>query len=176
MKIGPVTDEKYKISELTSMLQKMAEELELSGIAQVDLVFSGNEWYIIEINPRLSGMTTTYAAMEEKSVIETLTEPVFEKDMRIKNLKKIMNFKLPLLSEECMKKISGFEFVKTITQIENYAATQKREVGYAEIIIDGSTFEELMGNLKTIKENFPEKIEEIFFENAKNIINTLSRS
>ncbi|MBR4374698.1 MAG: ATP-grasp domain-containing protein [Treponema sp.] len=176
VKIGPVTDEKYKIRELTSMLQKMAEELELSGIAQVDLVFSGNEWYIIEINPRLSGMTTTYAAMEEKSVIETLTEPVFEKDMRIKNLKKIMNFKLPLLSEECMKKISGFEFVKTITQIENYAATQKREVGYAEIIIDGSTFEELMGNLKTIKENFPEKIEEIFFENAKNIINTLSRS
>ncbi len=179
VKIGPVTDEKYKISELEKMMKKMAEEMELSGIAQVDLVFSEGKWFIIEVNPRISGMTSAYAASEGKSIAEVITEPIFEEKSQfqigqIEKMRKVMNFKLPLLSQELMQKISEYDFVKQVTQIENYAATQKREVGYAEVIIDGKNFKDLMGNLKKMQADFPEIIEEIFFENARKIIDKLS--
>ena len=158
------------------MLEKLAEELELSGIAQVDLVFSGGKWYIIEVNPRISGMTSAYAAAEGKTMVETITEAAFEEESPTspKKLRKVMNFKLPLLPHELMEKISGYDFVSQVTQIENYAATQKREVGYAEVIMTGDTFEELMKNLRKLKEDLPEAIEDIFFENAAKIIDKLS--
>ncbi len=176
VKIGPVADEKYKTDELKAMLEKLAEELELSGIAQVDLVFSSGEWYIIEVNPRISGMTSAYAATEGKTMIETITETAFEEENPTspKKLRKVMNFKLPLLPQALMEKISGYSFVSQVTKIENYAATQKREVGYAEVIMTGGTFEELMKNLRKLKEDIPEAIEDIFFENAAKIIDKLS--
>lgn len=166
IKIGPVTNEKYKIKELQESLLKMANELEFSGIAQVDLVFSNGKWYIIEINPRLSGMTSTYAVSKQKSILEVLIEIALEKNKN-QNLEKVMNFKIPLVSQERMQELKKIESVKYISQIENYAATQKREVGYAEIIISS---EDLMSELEKIKMAFPELIEEIFYENAKNII------
>ncbi|WP_294429551.1 ATP-grasp domain-containing protein [uncultured Treponema sp.] len=80
VKFGPFgTDatesEYYKIRDLNEMLSKLAEELKLDGIAQVDLVFTGEKWFVIEINPRLSGMSTTYAA----STGMPLSEMIFEK-------------------------------------------------------------------------------------------------
>ena len=58
--------------ELKSMAEKIAALPGFMGLAQIDVVFDGNEWFVIEINPRLSGMTTTYEAMTETSVFEKL--------------------------------------------------------------------------------------------------------
>ena len=64
VKFGPLfSDEdyaRYKLKDLYKMLSLLAEKLELCGVAQVDLVFDDEKWYVIEINPRLSGMTTSY--------------------------------------------------------------------------------------------------------------------
>ncbi|MBQ4377764.1 MAG: ATP-grasp domain-containing protein [Treponema sp.] len=67
VKFGPfgITEEEsaqYKIPELKKMLQFLAAGMKLNGISQVDLVFDGEKWFVIEVNPRLSGMSTTYAA------------------------------------------------------------------------------------------------------------------
>ena len=42
IKYGPITDEKYRIDELRSMLRRLAEEMGIEGCAQVDLAFDGN--------------------------------------------------------------------------------------------------------------------------------------
>ena len=64
VKLGPFCTQKdyddYKLKDLYEMLSVLAEKLNLCGAAQVDLVFDGDKWFVIEINPRLSGMTTAY--------------------------------------------------------------------------------------------------------------------
>lgn len=169
IKVGPVISEKYRINDLKKSLLILAEQLNFSGIAQVDLVFSENKWFIIEINPRISGMTSTYAVSEGKSIPKIAVESALNQTKEC-NLKKVMNFKLPIMSEEMMLKIKSFPFVEYVCQIENYAATQKREVGYSEIIISAENFEGLFENLKKIKSAFPEIIEEVFYRNAENLI------
>ena len=69
IKLGPC-----KLPEaLRNMMLKLAEKLELRGCAQVDLILdSEGEWHIIEINPRLSGMSYTYACMLGVSVFELM--------------------------------------------------------------------------------------------------------
>ncbi len=85
VKFGPIgvneeEAEKYKVSELNEMLMRLANRMQLNGIAQVDLVFDGKNWFVIEINPRLSGMSTTYAA----SAGVPLSEMIFN-SLKIKN-------------------------------------------------------------------------------------------
>ena len=64
VKFGPLFSDEdyasYKLKDLYKMLSLLAEKLELCGPAQVDLVFDDEKWYVIEVNPRLSGMTTSY--------------------------------------------------------------------------------------------------------------------
>jgi len=169
VKIGPVTNEKYKIAELKEQLEKMANALDFSGIAQVDLVFSNEKWYIIEINPRISGMTSTYAASEEKTIPEILVDSVLQKNDET-SLNKVMNFKMPILEEEVLKKIKEFDSVKQIFQIENPSASQIRERGYTEIVLSAENNSKLENELEKIKMAFPNFIEEVFYENAKNIL------
>ena len=76
VKYGPVTDEKYHIKELQKELIRLAEAFELKGSAQVDLVFSNDEWKIIEVNPRWSGMTTLTAAAEGHDALEVYMDCV----------------------------------------------------------------------------------------------------
>lgn len=61
-----MTDPSYHFEKVQEELLNMAQSLKFEGTVQVDLVYRAGEWYIIEINPRWSGMTTTTAAMEEE--------------------------------------------------------------------------------------------------------------
>ena len=77
VKFGPSGEneeeyERYKIADLNEMLLKLANSIKIDGIAQIDLVFDGQKWFIIEINPRLSGMSTTYAASTGKFLNEII--------------------------------------------------------------------------------------------------------
>ncbi len=131
-KKGPLTDPEYKLDELTSELQRLGSELNLNGFAQVDLVWSGGKWYIIEINPRLSGMTTTYAAAAGLNLYEYLFRAVTGQSLP--KLKPVINKKIPLQTQEELVKLSRNEDVLFISQIKNLAALQERERGYCEVI------------------------------------------
>ena len=68
-------------AELREMMLKLAEGLELCGTAQVDLILDDDgKWHIIEVNPRLSGMTYTYAAACGLSVFEMMYKACVEKN------------------------------------------------------------------------------------------------
>lgn len=188
IKIGPVFNKKYNIEELYKNIKKLTEIFKFNGIAQMDLVFNNGKWYIIEINPRLSGMSLTDAALMNdfnNNLFEmiffhfVLTKNLFYKNTNNnfinnnQNFEKCINIKFPILTEEQLYKIKNFSFVKYVCQTENKAALQEREKGFCEVIICAETFEKLLENLLKIEKDFPNLIEKSFFENAKTIINNL---
>ena len=132
-KTGPVKSAEYKLDELKSELLRLAKALNLNGYAQVDLIFSNDKWYIIEINPRLSGMTTTYAAAADMNFYEYIFRAVTSGLDDIE-LKEVVNKKIPLQSEQELTRLSQEPDVLFVSQIENKVAKQEREKGYCEVI------------------------------------------
>lgn len=147
IKLGPVVSSKFKIDELKKELLRLAELMDFNGVVQVDLVFHNDEWFIIEINPRLSGMTQT--------LIES------------KNQHLVMALKLPVLSEKELNILKEFDFILHISQVVNDLAKQNRESGYCEII-----FKTDLKNtqLNILKEKNPHLIDEGFYRQAINMI------
>ena len=131
-KKGPVSDKKYKTDKLNEQLVSLANELHLNGFAQVDLIWSNDNWYIIEINPRLSGMTTTYAAASGLNLYEYLYRAAI--GQLLPELKPVINEKIPLQDENELQRLYNQKDVLFISQIKNLAALQERERGYCEII------------------------------------------
>ena len=129
-------------AELHEMMIRLAEGLGLCGAAQVDLILDDNgEWHIIEINPRLSGMTYTYASWLGMSVFELLYNTVVECprsgciETTAELNKFVMSLKLPLMSESQMKEILQLPGVSLLNQTNDLAAKQEREKGFCECII-----------------------------------------
>lgn len=178
VKIGPLTDDEFYSDELISMLTHIAEKLNLNGISQVDLIYKNGRWFAIEINPRLSGMSETYAAALGK----TLPQILFELSQNrlpgqdeIRAMKKMCNFKIPLTETETLKEISSLPYIKYLHQLRNLSAKQEREKGYCEIIFgtDGrpdENFESLIENLEIIKEKYPQLVDENFLQKARNLV------
>ncbi len=173
------------LGALEQTLTRLATELELDGVAQVDLVFSGGKWYIIEVNPRLSGLSDTNAIAFGKSPIERLLEAAlgggnagFGGDNAGCGLplsrcslcglpphpRPVCNFKIPIMPQEDLRKIASLPYIRAVRQLENKAARQKREVGYSEIIIESEDgFADIVRHLEDLESLFPGSIDEAFF-------------
>lgn len=171
IKIGPVTDNRFKIDELNEQLERLANLMQFSGIAQTDLVFDGDKWYIVDINPRLSGISGTYSVSTRKSIFELVL------DSEYPDFECAMNFKFPLLSAGQLEELKHYDFVKAVRQYENKAAKQDREVGYCEIIF-GTTkkIEELEQYLDFLNEHFPQIVEPLFYVRGKELFKMLGIS
>ncbi len=169
VKAGPVTASRFKQESLEELARKIAALPGFMGLAQIDLVFDGSEWFVIEINPRLSGMTTTYEAMTETSVFEKLLSAVENKKAPEK-LNCSLNIKFPLLKNDEIKRMKQFSFVHSVHQVENLGAKQLREMGYLEVIITAENKKLLQENLLQLKEAFPDSMEVIFYKNAEELI------
>lgn len=133
IKEGPVTDEKYELGKLKAELKRLASALKLNGFAQVDLVWSNDTWYIIEINPRLSGMTTTYAASAGLNLYEYLYRAATGQILP-ELLHHVVNEKIPIQNRMELEEISQDEEILFVSQIKNLMPVQERERGYCEII------------------------------------------
>ena len=146
--------------ELRKMMLKLAENLKFYGCAQVDLILDEEgKWHIIEINPRLSGMSYTYACWLDVSVYElmykaamsTVVEPV---EINA-NHRYVLNLKLPLMSENQMKEILQLPGVKLLNQTNDLAAKQEREKGFCECIIAAGEKSVLQKTVEKFSELFP---------------------
>lgn len=174
VKLGPVTDEKYKIQELKEQLTALAESLKLKGIAQVDLVFHHEKWYVIEINPRLSGLTQTIAASAGKTLVQMLMESALQENIPNPEMKYVLDIKFPILTEQQQKELYALESVKYLQQTFNEAANQHREMGFCEVIFGGRENPiQLVKDLEEIKNRFPEILEPVFYENALKLLENL---
>lgn len=132
VKYGPC-----ELSEaLREMMLKLAEGLKLCGAAQVDLILDDEgKWHIIEVNPRLSGMTYTYATACGLSVFEMMYRACVEKNALPQPALFVMSLKLPLMTENEMSEILQLPGVKLLNQTNDLAAKQEREKGFCECII-----------------------------------------
>ena len=172
VKFGPVFDEKYGIKKLQKNLIEMAEALELSGTTQVDLVFKDGSWYIIELNPRWSGMTTTAAAAEGKRPYAIFMDTVLgtDKNYSLKNnVKYVMNFKIPGMSDEELECLGSIPFVIDVMQIK--ANIPGVDVFYSEVVFGGTDDpQELLKQFNQIDEQFPGIISPNTRNNVKMLI------
>lgn len=131
-KTGPFYEH---FDSLKTELLRLAGELNFNGAAQVDLVLHNDKWFIIEINPRLSGMTMTYSAACGLSVYDMLYESCVEhKNIKTEKIKSVINQKKPLMTADDLKTFSKQNKCSYISQVENKAAKQEREKGYCEVI------------------------------------------
>lgn len=153
--------------KLKEMLLKIAVTLDFSGCAQIDLVFGEDgKWYVIEINPRLSGMSYTYSVLLNKSIFEMLYLSCVENEKidfskskwfsEDGKLPKIINLKLPLIETNAMQKIIKIKGIKFLNQTNDLAAKQEREKGFCECIISGKDNEELLETVQKLRIIFPE--------------------
>ena len=159
VKFGPVTADKYNIPQLQESLRFLAESFYFAGSAQVDLVFRDGKWYIIEINPRWSGMTAVTAAMEGRNPLDIYAESALigEKDYsEWENLKYVLFFKVSATDDETLEKLAERKHVKSIM-----ATT------YTDVVIGGfDTKEDMLKELDEINAEFPGIISETAIKNA----------
>ena len=124
--------------ELKQMMMLLAQGLGLCGVAQVDLILDDKgHWHIIEVNPRLSGMTFTYAVACGLSVFEMLYRACVEKKPLPQPCSDVMSTKLPLKTMFQLQKILNIDGVRLLNQTNDLAAKQEREKGFCECITVG---------------------------------------
>ena len=157
------------------MMMTLAEKLELRGCAQADLILDKDgSWNIIEINPRLSGMSFTYACWLGVSLFEMmyrvgcaflssgdLKSAVVSTGSTTVNtveLKYVLNLKLPLLSKSQMTEILQLPGIRLLNQTNDLAAKQEREKGFCECII--------VDEDKSVLENTVARLCELFSEDS----------
>lgn len=162
-------------TSLDSLIKNLAEKLQFCGVAQIDLVYKNGKWTFIEINPRLSGMSRSYAAELGCSLFEMMysqkknikMNPVLS--LKLPPQKKSVLEKIYALSS-CMpacnfndsKKLPANELQKiTVNQIYDSAAKQEREKGWCEVIITAKTIELIKKSLTAIKNLFKELSSEL---------------
>lgn len=171
-KLGPIKPEQFNFRQLEQTLTRLAEKLQFEGIAQVDLVYKNEQWYIIEINPRISGMTQSYASLFNASVPEIAFETIEYTKRTPENF--TLNYKLPLLSKEQFTTVTQLPYIFAITQFHNTEARQEREKGYCEIIFKKTnSLEILYNNFHSFITEFPELIEENFKKNTEFLFSIL---
>ena len=167
---SPKQSVKYGPCELSEVLRdmmfKLAEGLGLCGAAQVDLILDDDgKWHIIEVNPRLSGMTYTYAAACGLSVFEMMynmvIEPAVTEHRRrveiTKDLQKyVLSLKLPLMGADEMSEILKIPGVRLLNQTNDLAAKQEREKGFCECIIASDEKDLLQKAVAHFEDLFPE--------------------
>ncbi|MDO4960442.1 MAG: ATP-grasp domain-containing protein [Eubacteriales bacterium] len=95
-KIGPVTDEKYNIPALQEMLLRLAYTTGLEGTAEIDLVFSEDKWWIIEVNPRSSGLSNLASASQMKYPAESVVDPVLDTKHKMSDVQFTKCIQLPI--------------------------------------------------------------------------------
>ena len=142
---------------LREMMLKLAEGLGLCGVAQVDLILDeAGVWHIIEINPRLSGMSYTYAAACGLSVFEMIYKACVAKELLPQPASFVMSLKLPLMSEDEMAEILKLDGIRLLNQTNDLAAKQEREKGFCECIIASQEKSVLQMAVASFEEKFPE--------------------
>ena len=174
VKIGPVScgqSDRFRIPELKILLESLAEKLQIQGCTQVDLVFDGEKWFVIEINPRLSGLTESYCIAYGKDILQTLADCAMKKDPGLEEKGKVCCMKIPLQEESELEKISRLPNIRHLKQIFYSGAKQEREKGYCEIIFGPAPdFDHLSKMMDEIKSARPDIIEDIPQEGFRNLL------
>ncbi|MCR4806398.1 MAG: ATP-grasp domain-containing protein [Lachnospiraceae bacterium] len=168
VKYGPVDHEKYRVDLLKKEMVELAEKMSFCGIAEIDLIFSGNKWYVIEINPRFSLLSAVGCAMREENMFEALmrlatgTVPVIDGD---KNLC-ALDFKSGVLDDDKIEEVvNNCDSIKSVMKFECRVA-EGVDVGYCEWVMAGRSREELAAAMAAVGKAYPDIMTDAVRESA----------
>ena len=156
-KIGPITDEKYKVEELRNMLRNLATEMGLAVCAQADLAFADGRWYIIEVNPRISGMSISASACEGRTPLEMIIESGLERSI---------NYNVPSILEKCLnframaptEELNRFSMEPEVVYLEKSEISPEYQVdgSIANVVLSGfEDFKDMLVKLRALHEKYP---------------------
>lgn len=176
VKVGPMKKNNFPLEELKKEMLRLAEKLNFCGIAQIDLVLNENKWYILEINPRISGMTSSYASSLGMSVKELLLRISLGEKINSEEMMPVCNMKIPLCSEGDLQKLFSCEEISSVRQIHNTQAKQEREKGYGEIVFTGKEIKSLKETTEKLETKYPSLLEADFVSLAKEKLENLNQA
>ena len=162
IKVGPVMNDKYRTDYLKNEMIRLAKLCELSGMAQVDLIFSEVEWYIVEVNTRYTLMSEITALIQNKSVPDLLAEPVMDKrDIPDRKEKQFAcDFKTNILAEEEINRLrEKYGCIASVMRLQT-AVTGIGLVEYCEFVVVAKSKEELIYEMQKIREENCNLVEE----------------
>lgn len=177
IKFGPVTKESYQFEKVQETLLAMAQKLGFEGTVQVDLVYKDGEWYVIEINPRWSGMTPLTAAMEGRSPYAIFVDSILGTDKNYslpRNLRQVITFSAKPMPEDAMEKLSKDPHVDLITKLEGeYKGVGK--VANCLVVISAENGKEKLDEvLERLNKEVPGFASDQVLEKAKKMIKAYS--
>jgi hypothetical protein len=158
---GSIWTKSKEFTELKKEMLRLAELLKLEGAAQVDLVLKDGKWKIIEINPRLSGMSLSYTSGYKTSIFDIMYSSI-NKSFEQEKMNPVLSIKFPPQDKAILQRISELNNhhkeqedakILHITQIYDSAAKQEREKGWCEVIISGRDKKSIglmLGELKSL--------------------------
>ena len=174
IKTGPVLDEKYNIDHLKKEMVRMAELFDMSGAAQVDLVFSEGAWYVLEINPRYTTMSDLSAVIEGKRALDIYGEmamgdhqnPVGEErrlkaggtdesraDFDGREHRFACDFKTRILDQEEICRLRDkYSSIAQVMRVQT-AVSSVGLVEYCEFVMAADTKEELIKDIQSIRDD-----------------------
>jgi hypothetical protein len=76
IRFGPVTEDRYNLPILQHQLTRLAAQVELCGSAEFELMWFRGRFHVIEVNPRVSGMTNLSSAISGVNTYEALASSV----------------------------------------------------------------------------------------------------
>ena len=168
VKLGPVPIS----ASLREQVLRLSRILNIQGCAQYDVIYSGRKWYIIEVNPRLSGMSESTSALLGLSPVAMLLltamhelDSFINKEMAGRNII-VCNLKIPLCTESQLAQLYELPFVHGLRQIQNMTAKQEREKGYGELILAAQSPHDMLMHLKRLQADFPDCMEPSFVQTA----------
>ena len=160
IKLGPVTNEKkYDLTSLKKEMLRLAKEYKICVNAQVDLIYDGQDFYIIEVNLRYSGLTPIICFAKNICQFEMYIDYAIKfagNNTESENQKEkySIHFKLKNPKREQIEELSKINHVKNLLIVES------PEICYYCIILSGfDTIFELLEETKKIQEKFPDIID-----------------
>ena len=204
---GDDAETRFKLADMRRLVTDMAEALELRGAAQFDLVYNGASgiesghrsscqyggWVVIEVNPRLSGLTVPTSVLAGKSALELLLAATGLESASVPSCENVLSeeaalnesgvrfegrtapacvldVKLIVLADDRFEELCALPFVYAVNQTANDEARQMRERGYCEVVLGAETPALLLEKLDELKARFPDELDENFVESARRLI------
>ena len=175
IKLGPVTNEKkFDLIGLQKEMLRLANEYKICVNAQVDLIYDGQKFYILEINLRYSGLTPIICLAKGIYQFETYIDYALQfagekTEQNNQEEKYSIHFKLNNPKHEQIEELAKINHVKNINVVESPA------ICYYCMIFGGfNTIFELLEETKKLQEKFSDIIDysiiEVIEKNIDNFI------
>ena len=178
IKYGPVCDAAHHVEELKEELKRLGRVLGLSGIAEMDLIFSSGKWYILEVNPRFSLLSQAVSIMEGwnpfEPLVETMLPPAKRHFRPMEGKCHVLDFKSGPFPDEKIREIrEKFPGIRHVMRFL-YGLPGGGEVSYCEWVLSGADNRELLEKLTALKTAYPKVVSDAVTCNTKQLIRKLT--